>query len=368
MNIAGYDARSGSPFPSGAESRREFFPLVDVVKVILSAMVVAIHVSPVDEPIRSLLLPILRIAVPIFFLLSSFFLSRKLASKQDVVAKRAVLFRFVKRNICLYLFWYIALFVPTLFLRREAYEAFLSYGLLKGVFLYIMTVLFGSTFRVSWFLSATCIGAVIVYVLEYKRSLCFAICGVSFIICCFASNYYGIAPSWLVSIFHRFSPIGTLYNSFPAALLWMLIGNEVGKVYSSRLRETLYRNRLILFVLALIGALVLYIEHSVIEMAGCARADDCYFSLIIVCLPLFLIIISVAEEGAQAPPIYRFMRAASTVTYCLHATLAYILTICFNFHAPSVTFYLLVLLLCWLCAMVIICLEKAGIRYLRFAY
>ena len=76
----------------------------DIVKFILSLLVLAIH----STLYPMVLYPWLRIAVPLFFMMSSYFLFSKLreASKDN---HRAILRKFVVRNLQLYLCWFIIL-------------------------------------------------------------------------------------------------------------------------------------------------------------------------------------------------------------------------------------------------------------------
>ena len=104
---------------------------VDICKFILSIMVVAIHVSPVSQELRVYLLPLFRLAVPLFFMFSSYFLFLKLSTAGDGVE---VLIKYITRNAQLYLFWYVVLFFPTVMYRSETYQAWFADGAVEGVF------------------------------------------------------------------------------------------------------------------------------------------------------------------------------------------------------------------------------------------
>ena len=75
---------------------------LDILKFVLSILIMVIHTG-IDKTIIS---PLLRIAVPLFFIISSFFFFSKINSISEK-EKPAALLRFVKRNLGLYLFWAI---------------------------------------------------------------------------------------------------------------------------------------------------------------------------------------------------------------------------------------------------------------------
>ena len=84
--------------------------LFDIAKFILSVMVVAIHTSFYPE----YLYPWLRLAVPLFFVISGYlFFTKSGGGKLN-------LYKFVNRVIVLYIFWTIAL-LPLIFLYRKWY-------------------------------------------------------------------------------------------------------------------------------------------------------------------------------------------------------------------------------------------------------
>ena len=68
--------------------------ILDLVKVILSIIVVGIHINPFGE-YSGLYYPICRIAVPLFFMISSYLLFSKLKNNSN---SKEVLVKFVKRN------------------------------------------------------------------------------------------------------------------------------------------------------------------------------------------------------------------------------------------------------------------------------
>ncbi len=86
----------------------------DVLKIVLAIFILAIHTTPTDFSLR----PLLRLAVPLFFIITSYlFFSKqnRLHSDRD---KTNALKKFVRRYLKLYLFWFVVLLPITIFLKR----------------------------------------------------------------------------------------------------------------------------------------------------------------------------------------------------------------------------------------------------------
>lgn len=76
----------------------------DILKYMLSVMVVCIHVNKLPDWYN----PILRIAVPLFFMMTSYFFFKKQRYSLDGDRQKNLL-QFIKRNILLFLFWTVLL-------------------------------------------------------------------------------------------------------------------------------------------------------------------------------------------------------------------------------------------------------------------
>ena len=97
----------------------------DIFKLILAFMVFGIHTYLLPEHLR----PVLRTAVPLFFMLSSFFYF----SKPDACSWKSVK-HYSVRILKLYLFWFVFLLIPTLYFRSWFESGFIKgiIGLLKS--------------------------------------------------------------------------------------------------------------------------------------------------------------------------------------------------------------------------------------------
>jgi len=153
----------------------------DIVKIVLSLMVVAIH--SVGTP---LIYPWVRTAVPLFFILSSYFFFRSIDGK-DYSDQKKSLVSFVKRNLRLYMFWFICLFPITLEKRQ-----YFSDGYITGLKTILKFGLFNSTFVASWFIMALVLATIIIFLLSYVLPERFII-----ILSLFANCYSVLHSSYL---------------------------------------------------------------------------------------------------------------------------------------------------------------------------
>ena len=166
----------------------------DILKFVLSLMVLAIHTALYPM----ILYPWLRIAVPLFFIMSSYFFFSKI-NISSVTQQKNILKKYVIRNIQLYLCWFIICLPVTLYVRKEL---FFSNGFLKNVLIILRTILFGDTFVASWFISASIIGVVIIYFLNRwlkNDYLLFFICLFVFCIVTLQSSYSSIINGTIIS-------------------------------------------------------------------------------------------------------------------------------------------------------------------------
>lgn len=338
---------------------------MDLLKFFLAFMVVLIHVNPFPASVYVYIAPLLRTAVPFFFLISSFFFFRKTAvgggaSSTDVgdAIKRAL--SFTCRNLSLYGFWLLALFVPTLLLRGW----FLN-GLLNGCFEALRSFLFGSTFIASWYIMALVISvwAVLLVSLVLRDGVVVLLAVPAFAACCLMSNYRNLLIdsghlSALASFFGD-AP----YNSFWAGLFWVSLGKYVADCewrmdVSSRW----------IAASGVIGLVVLGVEQFIVQMNHFAAENDSFLSLPLVVVPFFFLALRWDIDLRCAP----FLRAASTVTYCLHGTLRYVLVgmgSALGYSLENSTILAPIVVMCLLATWGIMVGEKReGLSWLRFAH
>lgn len=331
----------------------------------MSIVVVAIHSGLGGFWRVSWIYPWARIAVPVFFIVSGYLFFRKYSAGDDE-QKRARLKRFVKRNLQLYAFWLVVLLLPTLEIRN-----YFADGLLSGLFYLVRGLLFGGTFVASWYLMATVIAVWVITLLMRRLSnhAMLALFAACYVFACLTSNYwYLISGNAAVAQLMKTATylFSAPYNNFVVALLWVFVGKMVAD-QEGRIRA-LYeqrRGRTMAWAALVLGCGLLLGEYILIRVNGWSYTNDCYFTLPLPAIALFVIVLNTEMHSRFAS---RF-RAASTVTYCLHGTLIrylpYVLTAVGMASSGLVTF-IVTLPVCWLATLMVLKLENEQI--LKYAH
>ena len=133
---------------------------IDLMKFILCFLVVAIHSNPFNDispMLNRLLLGIERLAVPLFFIASGFFLFKGGSLEKEHVVK------YLKRMGVLYLAWFVISIPVTVFNRFLMGRGSFSVKL----FQFVKSFFFTSTFSGSWFL-ASCMFCTVFFYCIYK--------------------------------------------------------------------------------------------------------------------------------------------------------------------------------------------------------
>lgn len=334
------------------------FDSVDLLKFILSILVVTIHVGGNSRGLGFAIAPIQRMAVPLFFLITSYFFFSAFSKCTTDRERLARVKKYTKRNLQLYLFWFAALFIPTLRIKD-----WFGGGLVEGLGLMIFSFLFGSTFKASWFIMACVIAALVVAFLSRFLTgwQILPIAFVPYVACCCLTNY---AQAPLVETL--MPRLQTIFiggaNSFWAALLWFALG----KLLVDEKDRIAAVGSKVLIVAAVCGFVVLYLEYCAITMNSWMTAhNDFYFALPLTCVPIFLLVLRSSLEMPAAQQLCN----AGTITYCLHYTLYSVIRDWLAGFLNGVRALIIVLVICWTVAFVIMRLERfPRLRWLRFAH
>lgn len=136
----------------------------DILKFLMSLLIVAIHTKAFSGAwVCDWVQPIVYVAVPIFFILSSMFYFRKIANQG--VNRFTCLRHYLSRLSVLYLFWFI---VNILFIQHSHH--YFNYGGGADVIRLFYDILLRSTYSGSWFFSALAL-AVSIYTLIYPYKI-----------------------------------------------------------------------------------------------------------------------------------------------------------------------------------------------------
>lgn len=284
------------------------YDVLDLSKFILSFFVVAIHTKLFPQ----FLYPWLRIAVPMFFVISSFLFFTKvnLAPDKD---RKSILKKYVKRQLILYLFWFIALLPVTVFVRQDWFDG----GIKSGILTALSNTLFSSTFITSWFIVASIQATVIVYFMSNGKNDAFLliIFSVVYVICCLRSSYFlAFKGSRTVLMFSKCyeTVFAKPMFSFPAALIWIMIG----KTFADNKINTDKRSFFI--ISTLIFLVLLFIEWKYVVLLKGEYDSNSYLSLIPLVFSLFALIKDIKLNIKNAV----ILRRISVITFPLHASVA----------------------------------------------
>lgn len=291
----------------------------DILKLVLAIFIVGIHSTKAGMILR----PVFRLAVPLFFIISSYLFFLKQCTLSSWQERYKGLKKYAKRILLLYLFWFLLLFPFTIYYR----EWYVDFGPEKLITI-ARSFFFGSTFVASWFLMASLIGVTIVWLLsslKVKNSVILAIGIVIYMLCCLVSNYYNLlshCPDF-VKAYTSYTDIFTQpFNSFPCSILFVGIGKILAE------KELSPSNNL-LWIVLFFSMVLLYVEFYITQHYFKAYYDDCFLLLPVACACIFMLI------GQSSPRKIDYdtkkLRAYSTIIYCCHGTLLSIMNSVLNF-------------------------------------
>ena len=133
---------------------------IDLLKFISCIMVVAIHSDPLQDisPLANRLISagICRLAVPLFFIASGFFLFKK----GDLTAQSVK--NYIRRISYLYALWFIISLPITIFNSFVVGDSAFS----VKIFQFVKSFFFTSTFSGSWFLMSGVFCTILFYLLQ----------------------------------------------------------------------------------------------------------------------------------------------------------------------------------------------------------
>lgn len=173
-------------------SMKKQYSGLDVVKVTMALLVAARHMVQVfyaaDSPWQRIIISWLsNLAVPVFFIIASFFLFRKIDESSDP-RNRTVVFRYCKRLLSLYLIWCI-LYIPV---TRCDWPA-LGQSTGERILTYVQLLLFSSPIVQLWYLHALAAACLLIwfcYSRGVKIRYLLIASGILFILGCLGDNWF----------------------------------------------------------------------------------------------------------------------------------------------------------------------------------
>lgn len=331
----------------------------DVLKYVLSILIVATHTSFLEGYIT----PLVRLAVPAFFMISGYFFFGKINSCDSKAQQTAYLKKSIKHNLKLYLFWFVLLLPLTLYIRQ-----YHTMGLWGGLSHLVRDFLFGSTFQSSWYIIALIIGFTIVLFLSYKLpQWALVVIGVVlYIPSLLSSNYEFLIASSdaLQEIGHSLSHVFLLpCRNFSVGILYIAIGKYLAeKNYDGK---TMRYTGTFLFAFAALIA-----EHLVLKFSGVKITNtDCYIAVPFAAYYLCKVFLTLDITCKHAMT----MRKISTVSYCAHMAVFMVIGKLFKiFEIPdwkNILHFAVTLILTQVFALVVIRLSKCEkLKFLKYSH
>ena len=321
----------------------------DLLKIVLSIMIVLIH----TKILPNILYPWLRIAVPLFFVMSSYFLFSKLNKENDTLKRKEIIKNFIWRNLKLYFMWFIILLPITLDIKNY----YVNYNIIKGTIVLLRDFLFSSTFAASWYIIALVIGSIIIYWCSNKISnrLLLIITVIIYFLVTLTSTYeFSFLGDKLEYYYHLI--IVASYNSFLVGLIWIMIGKLLAE------KKIIYRSKLNMIIM-IISIVLLFLEWTLVKNIVGLVDKDCYFMLIPLVITIFLLITNIKSIFFSQS---LFLRKISTVMYVSHLSVIYVLTNYFVIDSRALI--LLITIIIGIVLTIIIDYLSRWLNFLKYAY
>lgn len=272
------------------------FNAIDVLKFVMAMFVVMIHVKPNahSEGLTMVFTPFLSIAVPVFFVVSSMLIFSKLNGD------RGALLKYCKRIGLLYLSWFV---IDFWYIWTN--KSYFSIGVANGGAELFKDMIFSTTFPGSWYLSASVMGVVIVYLLN-KIMHPVIVFLMAFLVAYYIRNIESLpdnmqgAYNWYASTFRE-----EVTLSFPAQMVWISIGQMLA-LYLNRFDGKKKYWLSSLYAICILAFVACMFFNSI------AISIVLTVSLVLICL----------QKDLPSKPIYKRLRNYSILMFFFHFCLA----------------------------------------------
>ena len=315
----------------------------DILKFFLATMLVALHTKGFSdvEIIRRITDPFIAIAVPVFFILSSYFIFRKM----DIKGYSWHLYKpFVKRLLLLYSFYFVVSF--PIMLVTKWYGFYINYGFVKLCVRFITGLFFSQTYPGGWFLTSLVVATFIIFLLRKFLQISNGVLLVLAILFQLYLVYHASLPFWLQKAY-----IFIQTHIFPVVeltpirgFIWCAVGAVLAK---SDLMFVLSRSLRIYG--SLIATVVFYSFFHILPL-GYQYVYTPFFGLAMILLAFNI--------NLRPNDVYLYLRKASILIYLVHF---YMLKV-FNYLLPPdrlhIFYYISVLFSTLMVAFIILKLEN----------
>lgn len=318
---------------------------LDVVKFIMALFIVDSHVKGylITSPIvqNYVIHPIESLAVPTFFVISSFLFFRKARYAEY---QMNLVWHFMKRLCILYLFWCVV-WSPIIYLQKEYFHPITIWV----PFYIIRDFFFGSMFDASWFLGALLVGVPVVCGLGRLLKKDVLVISVSLFVFLVLHNIEKFPEEWRF-FFEWYNTFELPQLSFWGGLLWIALGYVLAnKSVVARMKGV--RNEVAWVAVLLFLILSFFIP--IVPKILCVVA---------------LFVAAYTWQLPEHPQLYRRFRTYSILFYVIHDCFKKIPKQLFGWENGPLLF-IVTIAFCFLASEVIMRMKDVkGFGWLRYAY
>lgn len=281
------------------------FCSIDLFKFLAALLVVVIHTRPFysNVVIDYYVISFCRVAVPFFFIATSFFFFSK---EQPDIKK------YTKRLAFLYIAWFI---IELPFVYQRFFVDF-DKSLPLQILNLLRCIVFSNTWYASWFIMASILSVNIIYWLSHKlknrQLLVLSVLGYLISLAC--SSYNGAVDLLLnerMRHYHStFSNIFMPANSFIVALIYVVLGKFVAERVQNNQLNSKPTNLLLFFTMGLLWGVEVYL------IRWSASINDAFFFLPMFTLFGFTLLLQ--TNISFSPKVSHWFRDMSILIYILH--------------------------------------------------
>lgn len=311
-----------------SEKKIKYYPILDLVRFIAALLIISIHVFPEGSSISSVGLDnsiptlvgesfafaLTRVAVPIFFVISSFLLFKQI--DLDPENKWKYIKKFCLRILFLYLFWFIVGLPINI---RDIY-GFVSSGDHYELIRYIVNFFLKGAPRGFWFLVSLVVCILFTTLFKTKKSLTIliVISIVMYILGCLNSAYFGVFTLSNDPFSNTMFKIGNyleLYCSHLEALVFVVLGRIFASHDSFKIKGNIIYIFIIFFFM--VGELFLTLYFNLFVFA------DAFFFLPVFVFFFMNKMISLNIENESFTNISRKLKRVGSFSYLFHIQFFY---------------------------------------------
>ena len=285
---------------------KKYYLQLDIAKAVFCLFIVAIHAYLYPN----ILYPWLRIAVPMFFLISSFLFWDRVLKIEDNKERLIQLKRYALRNAFMYLFYFVIILPQTLVKIDASWFAGGFFPGLGKIFVYIFTL---SGFQSFWFILSLIVVMPIVYFLSRKNNIAIIIIGVLlFLLSALFSAYKFIFPQEArdtISTLINFDSIDFAYTPVQA-FIWIVLGKLLAQ-YKFNVKTW------VLAVFSVISIGLFVMEYLLIKSVTGVYSYPVYLGLVPMCVSFMMLLLKINYDK-EPPKFMTYLRKTTVVIYALH--------------------------------------------------